>query len=161
MIKIIAAVTADMGLGRHGELLYHISADLKHFKALTMGHPIVMGRNTFESFPNGPLPGRRNIVITTRSDYNVQGIEVYHTLSDALRATGTDCYVIGGGRVYRDAMPLAHELHITHIEAASPAGTDTYFPPIDHACWQVTERTPAEVDPRTGVRYSFVTYRRL
>lgn len=160
MIKIIAAVTRDMGLGRRGELLYHISADLKNFKALTMGHPIVMGRHTFESFPKGALPGRRNIVITTRPDYSAPGIETYPTLEAALEATGRDCFVIGGGRVYRDAMPVAGELYLTHIDAQSPDGTDTYFPPVDLAEWHLAEQSAPDTDPRSGVTYRFARYTR-
>lgn len=160
MIKIIAAITADGGLGRQGELLYHISADLKNFRQLTMGHPIVMGRNTFESFPNGALPGRRNIVISSQEDYTAPGIEVFQTLEDAIEATGHDCFVIGGGRVYRDAMPMADELYITHIDAPSPAGTDTYFPEIDPAKWHKTDESCHDTDPRTGVEYHMARYTR-
>lgn len=129
MINIIAAITNDLGLGRQGQLLFHISADLRRFKALTMGHPIIMGRNTFESFPNGPLPGRRNLVITSNPDYNHPGIEVYHSLEEALSAVdcNDDCFIIGGGRVYRDAMPLADRLLLTHIEAPRrPAPIPTF-----------------------------------
>lgn len=158
MIKIIAAITADGGLGRQGELLYHISADLKNFRQLTMGHPIVMGRNTFESFPNGALPGRRNIVISSREDYTAPGIEVFKTLEEAIEATGNDCFVIGGGRVYREAMPMAHELYITHIDAPSPDGTDTYFPEIDSIKWLKAEESGHETDPRTGVEYHMAKY---
>ena len=161
MITIIAAVTADMGLGRRGDLLYHISADLRRFKSLTMGHPIIMGRNTFESFPNGALPGRRNIVITSRHDYSAPGVEVYPSLEAAIAATrGDDCFVIGGGRVYRDAMPLADRLELTHIDAPSPEGTDTYFPIVDADTWHCTAREQPSTDPRTGVSYTFATYDR-
>lgn len=158
MIRIIAAVTADMGLGRRGDLLYHISADLKNFKALTMGHPIVMGRNTFESFPGGALPGRRNLVITSNPDYTAPGIEVFPSLEAAIEAAGDNCFIIGGGRVYREAMPLAHELYLTHIEAPSPADTDTFFPPVDPAQWQLAEQSEPATDPRTGVTYRFARY---
>ena len=158
MIRIIAAVTADMGLGRRGDLLYHISADLKRFKALTMGHPIVMGRHTFESFPGGALPGRRNIVITSNPAYTAPGIETCPTLEAAIEAAGRDCFIIGGGRVYSDAMPMADELYLTHIDAPSPDGTDTYFPTVDPAVWLLAEQSPAATDPRTGVTYRFARY---
>ena len=161
MITIIAAITSDNGLGRRGDLLYHISADLRRFKSLTMGHPIIMGRNTFESFPNGALPGRRNIVISTRPGYTAPGIEVYPSLRDAIAATdGADCYIIGGGRVYREAMPLADSLEITHIDAPSPTDTDTYFPPIDPQEWECTHCDVPSTDPKTGTDYTFATYRR-
>jgi len=161
MIKIIAAVTTDMGLGRRGQLLYHISADLKNFKALTMGHPIVMGRNTFESFPNGALPGRRNIVITSTPHYIAPDIEVFPSLESAIEAAGNDCFVIGGGRVYHDAFPLADELYLTHINALSPDGTDTYFPTVNPSEWQLAEQTDPVIDPRSGVSYHFARYRRM
>ena len=77
MITIIAAITTDRALGRGGDMLYHISADLKRFKAITMGHPIIMGRKTFESFPSGPLPGRRNLVVTRNQEFSHPGIETF------------------------------------------------------------------------------------
>lgn len=96
-ISIIVAVTRNNAIGTNGDLLYHISADLKHFKEITMGHPIIMGRKTFESFPNGPLPGRRNIVITRNTDYVHQGIEVVHSLKEAIDAVADtdEAMVIG------------------------------------------------------------------
>lgn len=160
MIRIIASVTADMGLGRRGELLYHIGADLKRFKALTMGHPIVMGRHTFESFPGGALPGRRNIVITSREDYSAPGVERAASLAEAIAMAGGDCYVIGGSRVYREAMPMADELYLTLIDAPSPDGTDTYFPDIDPDVWRPAESAEPATDPRTGVSYRFATFTR-
>lgn len=161
MIKIIAAITRDGGLGRQGQLLYHISADLKRFKELTMGHPIIMGRNTFESFPKGALPGRRNMVITTNNSYSAPGIETFPTLQAAIAAVGeNDAFIIGGGRVYKEALPLAGELDLTLIDAPSPEDTDTYFPEIDPTEWHMTYQSDPEVDPRSGVTYQFVTLRR-
>lgn len=165
MIKVIAAITSDRGLGHNGQLLYHISADLKRFKNLTMGHPIVMGRNTFESFPKGALPGRRNIVITSNPEYSAPGIETFPSLREALEAANSnhptsEVYVIGGGRVYNEVMPLAHELCLTLIDAQSPDDTDTYFPEIDPSIWQLTDITDSDTDPATGVSYCFATYKR-
>ncbi len=158
MITIIAAITKDYGLGRGGDMLYHISDDLKRFKALTMGHPLVMGRKTFESFPKGPLPGRRNCVITRNPDYQRDGIEVYDSLDAALGAS-PDAMVIGGGEIYRQAMPMADRLEITEIDAEVP-DADTHFPTIDSAIWHQTEVGEWHTDPRSAVRYRFCSYER-
>lgn len=158
MISIIAAVTRDMGLGKGDELLYRLSDDMKHFKSLTMGHAIVMGRKTFESFPKGPLPGRRNIVISRNPEYKADGAEIYMSLADAIEAAHGDCYVIGGGSVYREAMEMADELYMTLIDAPSPDGTDTYFSSIDLTQWQPVEIAPEATDSRTGIPYRFARF---
>ncbi len=100
-ISIIVAMTPSGAIGRKGDLLYHISADLKRFKALTMGKPIIMGRKTFESLPSGPLPGRRNIVVTRRNDYPAEGIEVAGSLDEAvaLAADAEEAMIIGGAEI--------------------------------------------------------------
>lgn len=159
MITIIAAITRDGAIGRGGDMIYHISADLKRFKQLTMGHPIVMGRRTYESLPGGPLPGRRNIVVTRRQTadgFPAQGVECYGSLDAALVAAGADAMVIGGGQIYAQAMPLADRLEITEIDTDAP-GADTFFPQITPD-WQKSEEGPWQTDPRSGVRFRYVTY---
>lgn len=158
-MTIIAAITKDHALGRGGDMIYHISADLRRFKQLTMGHPLVMGRRTFESFPNGPLPGRRNIVVTRDAAYARDGIEVCASLDDALAAAGAAAMVIGGGQVYAQAMPLADNLEITEIDADAP-DADTHFPAIDPALWRQTAAGDWQTDPHTGVRFRYLTYAR-
>ncbi len=161
-ITIIAAITRDGGLGREGKLLYHISDDLKHFKRVTMGKPIIMGRKTFESFPNGALPGRRNIVITTRPDYSAPDILTAYSVDEALRLA-SDCeeaMVIGGGEVYRQMLPSADCLELTVIDADAPDDTDTFMPTIDPEQWITEHATDPATDPRTGVSYRFITLRR-
>lgn len=155
-IKIIAAVCSNGAIGRRGDLLFHLSDDLRRFKALTMGNPIIMGRKTFESFPKGPLPGRRNIVISRRADYSPAGAEVYPSAEQALAAcAGADkVFIIGGGEIYALFMPLATELLLTEIDA-EPADADTFFPA--HPGFVQTEATePTPASPP----YRFVTYRR-
>lgn len=151
---IIVAATRDLAIGHAGDLLYHISADLKRFKALTMGHPIIMGRKTFESFPNGPLPGRRNIVITRSPGYEHQGVEIAHSLDEALDMCreSESVFVIGGGEIYRQALPLADMIELTLIDAESP-DAEVKFPHIDLP----DDIEFTEVDPRTGVRYRFLS----
>lgn len=157
MISIIAAITSDRALGRNGDLLYHISDDLKRFKALTMGHPIIMGRKTFESFPKGALPGRRNIVITRDTNYTAPGIETFNNLNDAVQAAGERCYIIGGGNIYNQSISLAHELLLTEIETTCD-DADTYFPDINQEEWQLAEASDYNIDSKTGVRYRFTRY---
>lgn len=137
-------------------MLYHISEDLKRFKSITMGHPLVMGRKTFESFPKGPLPGRRNCVVTRNAAYKREGIETFPSLEAALEAA-PDAMIIGGGEIYRQAMPLADKLEITEIDAVAP-DADTFFPAIDANVWKIISVGDWRVDPRSGVRYRFVSY---
>lgn len=159
-VTIIAAVTRDLAIGHNGDLLYHISDDLRHFKSLTMGHPIVMGRRTFESFPKGALPGRRNIVVSRTPLYSAPGAETVGSLEEALALAGTDAegidpgevFVIGGGQIYRQALPLAHKLELTLIDAERP-DADTRFPAVELPTGPLETAT----DPRSGVAYSFLT----
>lgn len=172
---IIVACTRDFAIGRSGDLLYHISDDLKRFKALTMGHPIIMGRRTFESFPKGALPGRRNIVVTRNPAYTAQGIETATSLDDALALCGGDSpnpYIIGGGEVYRQALPLAERIELTLIDALAP-DADTHFPLLTSSEWKIQDDDngdrPFEIeslewqhsDPRSCVGYTFLTLTRV
>lgn len=159
-ISIIAAVARDGAIGRKGDLLFHISDDLRRFKAITMGHPIIMGRKTFESFPKGALPGRRNIVITRQADYTAPGIEVVGSLAQAIAAAGDvdELFIIGGGEIYRQSIDLARRIYLTEIDA-DVADADTFFPeiPSDFTATATGEWT---ADPRTHIRYRFTTLER-
>lgn len=162
MTTIIAAITASRGaIGRKGDLLFHISDDLKRFKALTTGNTVIMGRKTFESLPKGALPNRRNIVITSNTQWTAPAVEVAHSLEEALAMSANDdAFIIGGGKVYAEALPYADTLAITLIEAPEPEDADTFFPPIDPAEWEMTEMEEPAVDSRSGVPYRFVTFSR-
>ncbi len=165
-IAIIAAVGRNGAIGRHNRLPWAIPEDMAHFKALTMGHPIIMGRKTYESLPHGALPGRRNIVVSTTLT-NLPDAEVYNTLEQAISActTGdnaltslspnqdktTTIFIIGGAYIYRQALPLATALHLTLVDDC-PADADAFFPPIDFNHWVETKK-----EKHTG--FSFVTYR--
>lgn len=161
MLSIIAAIDQNRALGYKNQLLFYLPADLKHFKALTTGHTIVMGRKTFESLPKGALPNRRNIVISTRRDITFPGAEIYHSLEDALAHCEADehIYIIGGASVYRQAMPLADELCMTLIDAAAPKA-DAYFPPIDAEVWEEKSRESHQADEKHPCDYTFVNYER-
>ncbi len=159
-LTIIAAIAHKGAIGRGGDLLFHISDDLRRFKQLTMGKPIIMGRKTFESFPNGALAGRRNMVITRKPNYNAAGIETYESLDVAISALDDDvdeAFVIGGGQVYREAIDLADRLELTIIDA-DVADADTYFPRFDTTEWELVDASADHIDPKSGVSYRFVRY---
>lgn len=163
MINIIVAIARKGAIGHGGDLLFPISADLKRFKAITMGHPIIMGRKTFESFPKGPLPGRRNIVVTRNADYSREGIETAGSLEEAValaRQTDDEVFIIGGGTIYEQGFGMAGRLYLTEIDAEAP-DADTFFPAIKADEWQTVDAGDYEQDPRSGVRYRFMTLERL
>lgn len=161
-ITIIAAVGPRMELGANGSLAYSLRDDMLHFKETTMGHPIVMGRKTFESFPKGALPGRRNIVVTRRADYTAPAVETAGSLAEAFELAGPDdeVMVIGGGQIYRQAMPVASRLVLTHVDAPCPEA-DTFFPAVDPAEWRLESSTPVKPDSRSGIPYHIATYSRI
>lgn len=164
MTTIIAAVVPDTyAIGRGGDLLYHVSADLRHFKELTMGGSVVMGRKTFESLPKGALPGRRNIVVTRQKDYQAPGIETAASLPEALELAandGREVFVIGGGEIYRQAFPLADRLELTEIYAPTPPDADTFLDRPAPAQWAESARGERQRDERSGLEYAFVCYNR-
>lgn len=151
MVTMIAAVGRNGVIGDGSGMLWHLSEDLKFFKRTTMGHPIVMGRRTFEAM--GVLPGRRSIVVTRQPEWRHPGAETAHSLAEALALAGPadEVFVVGGGELYREAMPFAERLLITEVDQ-SPDGTVT-FPEIDPEQWQETDREPHE-------GFAWVTYLR-
>lgn len=166
MITLIAAVMARTGaIGRKGELIYRLSPDMRHFKETTMGHPIVMGRKTFESFPNGALPGRRNIVVSRGGlDPAPDNVEIYPTPEEALSAADTDgkeIFVIGGGEIYRQLFGKADRLVLTEIDAPTPDEADTFFPEIKDSDWHIESASEWLEDPKSGVNYRFICLSRI
>ncbi len=160
MISIIVAVDTRGGIGRAGNLLFRISDDLRRFRRLTTGHTVIMGRKTFESFPSGPLPQRRNIIISHNPGYRAEDAMTATSLPEAIAMAGDDeeIYIIGGGEIYRQAIGIADRLDITLIHAAADA--DTFFPEIDQETWRQADISPVMTDPKSGVEYQFVTYLR-
>ena len=158
MISIIAAVAKNRAIGFQNKLIYWLPNDLKRFKALTTGHTIIMGRNTFLSLPKGALPNRRNIVLShTQKDF--PGCDTYASLEEALShcAPQEDVYIIGGASVYSQALSLADRLCLTEIDD-TPATADTFFP--DYSEWHETYREEHDTDERHNYRYAFVDYER-
>jgi dihydrofolate reductase len=156
-ICIVVAVAQNGVIGLRGALPWRIPEDLKRFKALTMGKPVIMGRKTWDSLPKKPLPGRTNIVITRNRDFRADGAVVAHSFADAIaQADAAEIMVIGGEAIFAEALPLAQTIHLTEV-GASPEG-DSFMPLIDRTQWrEIAREGPYETD---GLRYSFVTLAR-
>ncbi len=159
-LTLIAAVARNGVIGKDNALPWHLPADLRHFKALTTGHAVIMGRKTWESLPERfrPLPGRQNIVVTRNAGHVAPGATVVASLPAAMAAAArNEAFVIGGAELYRAALPLADRLQLTEIDA-DYAG-DTWFPERDPAQWQELARE-AHADG-DGPAYAFVTWQRI
>ena len=159
-IEAIVAIDENGAIGRQGNLLCHLPADMKHFKEVTMGSSIIMGRKTFESFPRRPLPGRQNIVITRNAAWQYPGVTVVHSVEEAIAAAETDTvFVIGGADVYEQTLPLVEVLHLTLIHARW-ASADVFFPALDMNEWQEVSREHHESDHRNAYEFDFITLKR-
>lgn len=160
-VNIIVAVAPDLAIGRKGDLLFHVSADLRRFKELTMGHPVIMGRKTFDSLPKGALPGRRNIVVSRNREYTAPGAEVFGSLDEAISAcdNAEKVFIIGGSQIYNQAVDKADRLLLTRFDR-SAADADCFFPEIDDEKWQTTECSDWQTDEKSGVKFCFETLSR-
>ena len=160
MISIIVAASENDVIGRQGELPWRLSDDLKHFKALTMGKPIVMGRRTWASIGR-PLPGRQNIVVTRQRDFGAEGCDVVASLEDAVAAAGDadEIVVIGGSQIYALALPLAERLYLTRVHADVEG--DASFPAVDATRWCLVADEHHEADERNEYDFSFRVYDRV
>jgi dihydrofolate reductase len=160
MTSIIVAVSEDLGIGKDNELLWHISEDLKRFKRLTMGNTVIMGKRTWESLPKRPLPSRKNIVPTDNPEETIEDAVTAYSLQDSLNKCDKDkeIFIIGGGSIYRQFMPIADRLFITHVHRKAPA--DIYFPEIDLDIWEVTEKEEFKTDGDDGIPYTYTIYQR-
>lgn len=156
MVTIIAAVAANRAIGYKNKLLYWLPNDLKRFKALTTGHTIIMGRNTFDSLPKGALPNRRNVVLS-RTVSELPGCETFASLDDALAHCGMDedVYIIGGASVYAQAMDIADRLCLTEVHD-TPDDADAFFP--EYKEWKETWREEHGTDEKHHQGYAFVDY---
>ena len=160
MITIIVAVSENNGIGFENRLLVHLPGDLKRFKEITMGHCLIMGKKTWESLPVKPLAGRTNIVITDNELDCFDCALTARSLSEALSLCEADreIFIIGGGSVYRQFMPLADRLLVTHIHKYFDA--DTYFPEISDREWYVSEKEDHTVEGEKPLRFTYTTYLR-
>ncbi|MCE2817000.1 MAG: dihydrofolate reductase [Cryomorphaceae bacterium] len=155
MLYAIVAHDQNRLIGGGNDLLWHLPNDLKYFKERTRGFPIIMGRKTFDSLGR-PLPGRRNMVVTRQADWTAEGVEVFGSLEDALAAlNGADAFIVGGGEIYRVALPSVDLLYVTEVHAAIDGG-DTWFPNYSEGFTE-TAREDHPADERHAYAYSFVT----
>lgn len=159
-LGVIAAVGGNGELGIDGDLIWRIPDDLRHFKKVTMGHPVIMGRKTWDSLPKKPLPGRLNIVVSRNPEFEAEGGLVARSIEEAvsLCAPGDMPFIIGGAAIYAEALPYATELHLTLVEATCDRA-DVFFPPVSADEWE-----PVAVSERMvtgeGIAYRFAEYRR-
>jgi dihydrofolate reductase len=160
MISIIVAVSDDWGIGRNNDLLWHIPEDLKRFKRLTTGKTVLMGKKTWESLPKRPLPNRRNIVLTDIPGEKLESAEMAYSINEALSIcnNGEEVFIMGGGSIYRQFLPMADRLYISHVHMTAPA--DIFFPKINVQDWKIVEKeeyAKTETDPP----YTYVIYERV
>ena len=159
ILSIIAAVARNRAIGKNNQLLWHISEDLRYFKQITAGHAVIMGRKTFESIGK-PLPNRTNIVISrtlTPEDRVIVAPDLRAALSQ--RRNDAEVFIIGGGSIYREALPLAQRLYLTEVHVDYEG--DTFFPEIDRHCWEEISRQDFPNGAAFSHPFSFVVYRRF
>jgi dihydrofolate reductase len=156
-ITLVVAVDAQRGIGVDNKLPWHLPEDLAHFKRVTLGHPIIMGRKTFDSIGR-PLPKRRNIVVTRNAEWRHEGVDAVTSLDAALALVGDEpASIIGGAQIFNESMALAARMIVTEIDHTFAC--DTFFPPIDPVVWTETARERHHSDA-SGYDYAFVTYER-
>ena len=161
MISIIVAIAENYAIGKKGDLLCHMPADLKHFKEITTGSTVLMGERTFLSLPKHPLPNRRNIVLTDVKGKTFEGAETVYSLDELVAKVdkNEEAFVIGGGMVYRQMMERADKLYITHIHH-SWEDADTFFPVIDPTIWKQVSAERHSADDKNPYDYTFAEYDR-
>jgi len=157
-VSLIAAIAANRVIGNRGALPWRLPDDLARFRRLTMGHAVVMGRQTFDSMGK-PLPGRRNIVLTRDTALRIPGCAVTHSPAEALAAArDEETFIIGGAAIYALFLPLADLMYLTLIDAEVPG--ETLFPDVRWEEWRVLHETPGRIDPRSPLPHRFVDYER-
>ncbi len=158
-MNLIVAVDRNWAIGKDGDQLVYLSEDLKHFKALTTGHPVILGRKTLATFPGGrPLKGRRNMILSRSPGFAPEGAEVFQNLPALLEAAPEDAFVLGGASVYAALLDKCGTAYVTRIEASFP-GPDCFFPNLDRLPqWHVTDEGPTLEEQ--GLQFRYVTYRR-
>lgn len=160
MVTIIVAAALDGAIGKEGDLLWHLSGDLKRFRRMTTGHAVLMGRKTWESLPRRPLPERLNVVVTSDRNYRAPGAVTVHSPEEGFAACGDhDVYVIGGDSIYRQTMDKADAVDLTLVEATFP-DADAFFPMPDEKTWERTCESEPMTDPKSGLSYRHITLRR-
>jgi dihydrofolate reductase len=159
MLNLIVAIAENNAIGIAGDLLCHLPNDLKHFKEITSGTTVVMGKNTFFSLPRRPLPNRRNIVLTTDTEFAYENTEVAHSIEQLYTMLNEEeeVFIIGGGKVYEQFINTVDKLYITHIHHTWE-DADTFFPSIDPNTWQCVSTQRNEADEKNPYPYTFAVY---
>ena len=159
MISMVVAMAENRAIGKGNKLLWHLPDDFKHFKTLTMGKPVLMGRKTYESIGN-PLPGRKNIVVTRDNGFSVGGVTVVNSIDAALAAVEEDdeVMVIGGASFYQQMLPLTKNIYLTFVHQAFEA--DVFFPELNLDEWQAVEKREHAADENHQYSFSFINYER-
>jgi len=159
-ISIIAALSDDFIIGNNNKLPWHLPADLQHFKAITLGKPVIMGRKTYESIGKA-LPGRKNIIITHDKNWRAENCEIYHNVKDILNDLKNypEIMIIGGAEIYKQFLPLATKMYLTVIHHDFIG--DKYFPKWDSNEWQEISREYHPADEKNAYDYSFVLFKRI
>jgi dihydrofolate reductase len=161
MISIIVAIAENMAIGKNNDLLWHIPADMKRFKLITSGHPVIMGKRTWESLPRRPLPNRRNIVITDIPGEQIEGCEMVYSIREAIAKCSPEeeNFIIGGASVYRQFLPHADRLYLTLVKKSYSA--DVFFPELDLSQWKLVSKEDFPPDDTNDFAYSNETYDRI
>ena len=158
-ISIIAAIADDNAIGKNNKLLWRLPADMRRFKDLTTGHAVIMGRKTFESLPKGPLPNRKNVVLTTLPEagfVNCFGCESMGSALDICEKED-EIFILGGALVYRQALRIADRMYITRVHGEFK-DADTFFPVVNWDTWEEVERQEFPADAKHAYPYTFLTY---
>jgi len=160
MISMIVAIAENMAIGKNNDLLWHIPEDLKMFKRITSGHPVIMGKKTYESLPRRPLKNRRNIVITDIKGEEIAGCEMAYSIDDALAKCdpAEENFIIGGASVYRQFLPHTGRLYLTRVHKSFDG--DVFFPEIDFSRWNLLSKEDFGPDESLGFAYSYEIYER-
>lgn len=159
-LTIIVAISENNAIGKNNQLLWHLPADLKHFKEITTGHTIIMGRKTYDSIGK-PLPNRRSIVITRSANLIIEGVEVVTSLAKAIELCRQDdeAFIIGGAEIYQQALPYATHIHLTRVHQNYEA--DAFFPVLNPTTWKEINSISYPADEKNNVAYTFSTLERI
>ncbi|HNW75513.1 MAG TPA: dihydrofolate reductase [Bacteroidales bacterium] len=161
MISIIVAIAKNNAIGKNNQLLWHIPDDLIRFKKITSGHPVIMGKKTWESLPKRPLPNRRNIVISDIPGDRIDGAEVAGSIPEAVALCNPDeeTFVMGGASIYRQFLPVCDRLYLTVVHQEFQG--DVFFPELNPLEWDLVSSTEGPPDPRVGFKYTYLVYDRV
>jgi dihydrofolate reductase len=159
-LSIVVAISTNNAIGKNNQLLWHIPADLKHFKEITTGKTIIMGRKTFDSIGK-PLPNRRNIVITRQPELTIAGVEIVNNLKDAIELCKieTEVFIVGGAEIYKQALAFTNCIYLTTIHQSYEA--DSFFPALNPKEWKETDSITHPADEKNSVAYTFSTLERI